>query len=195
MPDAPFLIVGLGNPGQKYAQTRHNVGFMVVDELVRRWGGSAAAKFGGELFSYPEKRAHLLKPQTFMNLSGESVQPAAAFFKIPVDTHLMVVVDDMDTPVGQLRMRKAGGAGGQNGLKSLIERLGSEAFPRIRIGIGRPAPGAATGHVLGKIPKSEETLFSETILRSADAVEAWMARGIDIAMNEFNKKKEKEEEK
>jgi len=192
VPDSPFLIVGLGNPGQKYAQTRHNAGFMVVDELVRRWGGSAAAKFGGELYSYPEKRAHLLKPQTFMNLSGESVQPAAAFFKVAVDTNLMVVVDDMDTPVGQIRMRKAGGAGGQNGLKSLIDRLGGEAFPRIRVGIGRPGPGAATGHVLGKIPKSEEAIFLEVIQRTADAVEAWMTKGIDIAMNEFNKKKEEE---
>jgi peptidyl-tRNA hydrolase, PTH1 family len=190
VPESPFLIVGLGNPGRKYAQTRHNVGFIVVDELVRRWGGSATAKFGGEVFSFPDRRVHLLKPQTFMNLSGESVQPAAAFFKVPVDTQLMVVSDDLDLPVGHLRIRKAGGAGGHNGLKSIIELLGTEGFPRLRIGIGRPAPGATTGHVLGKISKSEEALFDEAVKRSADALEAWMSKGIETCMNEFNRKKD-----
>lgn len=188
MPDAPFLIVGLGNPGSEYAHTRHNVGFLVVDALARRWGGSSTKKFKGELLSFPDRRAHLLKPQTYMNLSGESVVPATQFFKVPPE-QLIVVSDDLDLPVGNLRLRKTGGAGGHNGLKSIIQLMGTDAFPRLRIGIGRP-PGETTGHVLGKIAKAEMALFEEAIVKSADCLEAILAKGIDIAMNEFNRKKD-----
>jgi peptidyl-tRNA hydrolase, PTH1 family len=189
VPESPFLIVGLGNPGAKYSHTRHNVGFLVVDELVRRWGGSALAKFKGEIFSYPDRKGHLLKPQTFMNLSGESVVEAAGFYKVPAE-QIMVVSDDLDLPVGNLRIRKAGGAGGHNGLKSIIGLLGTEGFPRLRIGIGRPEAGETHGHVLGKIAKSEQALFEEAVKRAADALETWTRDGIDKAMNEFNRKKE-----
>ena len=189
MPESPFLIVGLGNPGSKYAQTRHNVGFLVLDALVRRWGGSATGKFQGELYSYPDRHVHLLKPQTFMNLSGQSVVQAVGFFKVS-DQRLLVVSDDLDLPVGQLRLRKSGGAGGHNGLKSILELLGTDNFPRLRIGIGRPPEGATTGHVLGKIAKSETKLFEEAVALSADAVEAWMTTGIDKTMNAFNRRKD-----
>lgn len=189
MPESPFLIVGLGNPGSKYAQTRHNVGFLVVETLVRRWGGSGTGKFQAELFSYPERKALLLKPQTFMNLSGRSVSEAVGFYKVPPAERLMVISDDLDLPPGQLRIRKSGGAGGHNGLKSIIELLGTEEFPRLRIGIGR-SPNGGDSHILGKIPAAEMALLEPVITRSADAMEAWITQGIDKTMNEFNRKKD-----
>ena len=135
-----FLIVGLGNPGTKYDNTHHNIGFEVIDCLAQRWGVSFLEKHKGLLGSSDraQGRVFLLKPQTFMNLSGESVVPVAQFYKIPLD-HTLVLYDDLDLPAGTIRIRKTGGSGGHNGMKSLIQLLGSEDFPRVRIGIGRPA--------------------------------------------------------
>lgn len=190
MAESPFLIVGLGNPGPKYALTRHNVGFMVVDLLADRWGGGkATGKFHGEVFSFPDRKAVLLKPQTFMNLSGKSLVEAVGFYKVEPAGRLMVISDDLDLPPAQIRIRKSGGAGGHNGLKSVVELLGTEEFPRLRIGIGRP-PGPTEGYVLANLPKAEQALFADAVATAADAVETWMNEGLDKMMNVFNRKKD-----
>lgn len=191
MPTGPLLIVGLGNPGSKYADTRHNLGFNVLDELARRWAITAfSQKFHSH---FVEKhleigRAFLMKPQTFMNLSGDAVYEAVTFFKLPLQS-VLVVSDDLDLPLGQIRVRLNGGAGGHNGLKSIIEVMGGQDFPRVRIGIGRSAHAPSDVHVLGKITKAEQEVLSTAVVTAADAVEAIMKEGMARAMNTFNKKK------
>ncbi len=181
---ATWLVVGLGNPGPKYAGTRHNLGFEVVDELSRRWNAPFSAWGKSLLAKAPQ--AILLKPMTFMNLSGEAVQDAEHFFKCGAD-HTLVVSDDLDLPPGVLRLRPTGGAGGHNGMKSIIQHLGGEGFPRVRIGIGRdPHGGPSDRHVLAKIGKSEIPLYTEAVKLSADAVEAVLTVGMDKAMNVYN---------
>ncbi|MCS6770555.1 MAG: aminoacyl-tRNA hydrolase [Kiritimatiellae bacterium] len=183
------LIVGLGNPGREYEGTRHNVGFDVVDELARRLGLSfrKSWRFTGELAEGMLEGCALLlfKPSTFMNRSGEAVAPLVRKKGIaPAD--LIVAVDDVDLPLGRLRLRKSGGAGGHNGLKSLIAHLGTEAFPRVRIGIGRDAERDTVEHVLGRFGSTERPVIEEAIRRAADAIAVALREGWDQAMNRFN---------
>ncbi|GMV97077.1 MAG: aminoacyl-tRNA hydrolase [Phycisphaerae bacterium] len=183
------LAVGLGNPGGKYEGTRHNVGFRVIDELARRHGievsrGRFSGLAGGGLIA--GRPVLLLKPGTFMNLSGRSVREALAFHKLsPAD--LLVVSDDLALPLGRLRLRKGGSAGGHNGLTSVIQELGTDQFPRLRIGIGQVPGERMVGHVLGPFSREEEEIIGPALVLAADAVECWFADGIEQAMNRFNK--------
>jgi peptidyl-tRNA hydrolase, PTH1 family len=184
-----LLFVGLGNPGPRYAETPHNAGFVVCDRFAARHRFPAfATKFQGQFTRGKVGTADvaLLKPQTYMNLSGDSVAEALRY--LPVQTaDLVVVYDEMDIPAGKLRLRRFGGSAGHNGMKSVIERIGSEDFPRIRIGVGRSAAGRdAVGHLLGKTPASERERFSATIELAVDALEAVVATGFEAAMNRFN---------
>jgi PTH1 family peptidyl-tRNA hydrolase len=186
-----YLVVGLGNPGREYQANRHNLGFMVVDELVTRARGSAPrAKFGAELgeIAIGGKRTLLCKPMEFMNVSGQAVARAAAFWKIPVgDT--IVVYDELDIPFGSLKLAAGGGPGGHNGLRSIIADLGDPGFARVRIGIGRPAPGRdAAGYVLADFSRAEAKDLPDLVSLAAEAVEAIVTDGIAAAMNRFNGK-------
>ena len=185
------MIVGLGNPGPKYEHTRHNLGFLVLDELASQWRVSfednkkfqaltATATHGSE-------KIILVKPQTFMNLSGESVGPLAHFHKVSSD-HVMAVFDDLDLPYGRLRFAQKGSAGGHNGIKSLIQHLGTQDFPRLKVGIGRPRhPGQeVVAHVLEKFSKEESQALGPLLKRCADGLETWLSQGLAKAMNQFN---------
>ncbi len=183
------LIVGLGNPGPKYRNTRHNVGFMVLDAVASGLGVDfSREKFGGLFVEAPHagRRLMLLKPLTFMNNSGAAVAQAVRN-RIEDFQDILVIVDDLDLPVGRVRVRMQGSSGGHNGLKSIIAHLGSDAFPRLRIGIGRNEPGAgATDHVLSAFTPEEKPEIQQAIQRSADAVLVYAAEGIEAAMNRFN---------
>jgi len=183
------LIVGLGNLGRKYDQTRHNVGFEVLDRLAKRFGDAAAKdKFDGRLMEarIGGERVLLLWPHTFMNRSGESVGPAFEFYKLDL-ADLLVVCDDFNLPVGKLRFRRDGSAGGQNGLADIIRRLGTEEFARLRLGIGPvPENWDAADFVLSKFAASERDTIEETIARAADGAECWVTDGIETSMNQFN---------
>ena len=185
------LVVGLGNPGQEYRRTRHNVGFDVVEELARRHSNtSPQRKFDGEVvevFLGPEK-VLLLAPLTYMNLSGRSVGAAVEFYKLPLED-VVIVCDDLNLDPGRLRLRADGSAGGQNGLKDILRRLGTENVPRLRVGIGRP-PGRmqATDYVLGRITEAEREEFDHGVMRAADGVDLWAREGIVAAMNAMNAK-------
>ena len=186
---AKNLIVGLGNPGRKYAQTRHNIGFQVVEELVERGGLGAgrndkhALTWDGRIKSRPVK---LAQPMTYMNRSGESVRQLLDYYRIPL-SNLLVIHDDLDTPFGMLRLRQTGGHGGQNGLRSIIRQLGSKDFARLRFGIGRP-PGRMdpVHYVLQRFQGDDVIRASELVERAADAVEVWLCDGIEQAMSRFN---------
>jgi PTH1 family peptidyl-tRNA hydrolase len=185
-----YLIVGLGNPGAAYQNTRHNVGFRVIDELAQRHRIDVRSMQKRALVGYGVIRdtgVVLAKPQTFMNLSGEAVAPLLRMLELrPED--VIVVYDDMDLPTGRLRLRPDGSAGGHNGMKSLIQHLRSDRFPRLRIGVGRPGESAAViDHVLSKFNRDELDAVREAIPRSADAVEAILSDGLDAAMNRFNR--------
>lgn len=187
-----FLVVGLGNPGTKYENTRHNIGFQVVDELARRWGcGAFQKKFKALAVEVQREsiKALLLKPQTYMNHSGEAVHEAVSFFKIPVETHVLVISDDLDLSPGVLRIRLSGGSGGHNGLKSITECLGSESYARLRVGIGRSTTLPADVHVLAAIPHEEREVYRNAVTQAADAVEAVLKDGLQKAMNTFNQRK------
>ena len=180
-------MAGLGNPGREYANTRHNVGFLVADELARR---SAAAfvfntKWNSQVADCGGRT--IMKPQTFMNLSGEAVADYARYFKLGRE-EIMVVVDDASLPLGLLRLRKSGTSGGHNGLESVLVHLGSEAVPRLRVGIGAPDGHGLHDHVLGKFEPAELPALQEAVSRAADAVEYSNAHGIEAAMNQFNQK-------
>ena len=193
-----MLVVGLGNPGERYRETRHNVGFRVIDLLASRWaaGQTFREKFKGQWVQVelpgPEGREKvvLLKPQTFMNLSGESAQPAAAFFKEAPETTL-VVHDELDLPFGRLMLKQGGGSGGHNGLKSVSERFGTPNYPRLRLGIGRPPAdfrGDVADFVLQGFPPHDLDPAEKLIERAADAVEALVLRGMEAAMNNINRR-------
>ncbi len=179
------LIVGLGNPGRDYADTRHNVGFMVLDRLAalakatfrmeKKWQAEVASL--GDVW--------LCKPQTYMNLSGESVGALGHFYKIE-PARVLVVLDDMALPLGRLRLRESGSAGGHNGLTSVIEHLGTQAIPRLRVGIGSAQPGGATGHVLGRFAPAERPALDEAIARATESIEFAQQQGLAAAMNRFN---------
>ncbi len=183
-----LLVVGLGNPGREYARNRHNVGFMVVDELARRAGGGWRAKFSGELAEVriDAHRVALLKPQTFMNDSGRSVQAAAAFFKLEPDA-ILVIHDEGDLPAGRLQLRLGGGLAGHNGLRSVAERLGSPEFMRLRVGVGRPGRGdrrSLSDYVLSDFAPDEDA--AALAARAADAVETLDTGGLEAAQRRFN---------
>jgi PTH1 family peptidyl-tRNA hydrolase len=183
-----LLVVGLGNPGREYARNRHNAGFMVVDELARRAGGSWRAKFSGRLAEVriDGHRVALLKPETFMNDSGRSVQAASAFFKLAPDA-ILVVHDEGDLPLGRLQVRRGGGLAGHNGLRSIAQRLGTPEFLRLRVGVGRPGRGDRRGlsdYVLSDFESDEDV--AGLVARAADAVEALDTEGLDAAQRRFN---------
>ncbi|MBI6545408.1 MAG: aminoacyl-tRNA hydrolase [Cyanobacteria bacterium NC_groundwater_1444_Ag_S-0.65um_54_12] len=184
-------IVGLGNPGPRYANTWHNAGFAVVSELARRWGsaGSRDNYFSAMIAEarVADGKVLLVQPLTFMNLSGLTVRNIVKFYKIPLDK-LVVVSDDVDLPIGSLRLRKKGSAGGQKGLQSIIDHLGSMDFPRLRIGIGpKPARTTLEEWVLSKVPAQECEKFELAIYRGADALEFWAEQSdFELAMNRFN---------
>ena len=182
------LIAGLGNPGDVYSDTRHNIGFKVIDVLADKLGIEVKQKKFSSLFGQGEvggKKLILVKPWLYMNNSGQAVATAAGFFKLSKED-LLVVTDDMALEVGKLRLRMKGTAGGHNGLADIIEKLGTNEFCRLRVGIGQSVPGAAVGHVLGKPSKEEQKQLQAAIEQSALAVICWLENGINIAMNKFN---------
>lgn len=185
-----YMIAGLGNPGGQYDGTRHNAGFMALDRLAARLGASVGRIGFKALYGTAEiagRRVLLLKPQTFMNLSGESVRDAAEFYKIPME-RVVVLVDDIDLAVGRLRVRAKGSAGGHNGLKSIIYLTGTDGFPRVRIGVD-PKPRRdydLAEWVLGRVPQEKQELFAETLDRAGQAAEDIIAHGAADAMNRYN---------
>ncbi len=185
----PFLITGLGNPGRQYRETRHNVGFMTVDRLAAHLGITFTRMESKAMIAKGEHRGQrliLAKPQTFMNLSGQSVGALARFYKVP-PTQLLVIFDDVDLPLGTLRIRPGGGSSGQKGMTSIIERLGTQDFPRLRVGIGRP-PGRmeAADYVLQAFSKGEKELLDTTLDRAVQAILEFTGAGLDSAMNKYN---------
>lgn len=188
-----YLIVGLGNPGRQYEATRHNMGFDTVDCLIEKHkvpqgGVKFNAMYGKGIIG--GDKAILMKPLSFMNLSGGPVRDMVNFFKINPEKELIVISDDIDLEPGQLRIRKQGSAGGHNGLKDIIQKLGTQNFVRIKIGVGaKPQGWDLADHVLSRFPDSERKLVDEAIREAADAVEKIIAQGPDAAMNEYNRKK------
>lgn len=183
-----LLVVGLGNPGREYAGNRHNVGFMVADELARRHGGSWRGKFSGQVADVRIEghRVGLLKPETYMNESGRAVQAAARFYKLEPDA-ILVVHDESDLPVGRLQARKGGGLAGHNGLRSIARQLGTPEFLRLRVGVGRPERGdrrPLADWVLADFEPHEDA--EAIVRRAAEAVETLDAEGLDAAQRRFN---------
>jgi PTH1 family peptidyl-tRNA hydrolase len=177
--------VGLGNPGRQYRDTRHNVGFRVIDEVARRAGETCdREKFGALIAKTPG--ALLAKPLTFMNLSGQAVQALLDFYQVEVHD-LLIVADEVHLPLGRLRARRGGSAGGHNGFKSVAQHLGTNEFPRLRVGVGRGDQARdLSGHVLGRFDTDETVTMEEAITRAADAVEAFVSDGIDVVMRRYN---------
>ena len=188
------LVVGLGNPGSRYRGTRHNVGFRVLRELCSRWGVDTQRRaFGGTVYEArparsggPPERVTMLAPETYMNRSGQAVQQMRAFYKAePAD--LLIVLDDYALPLGRLRFRAQGSAGGHNGLADVLGRLGTDEVPRLRIGIGSPRPGQdAIGFVLSRFGPEEEPEIEAAVRQAAQAVEDWTFEGITPVMNRYN---------
>lgn len=189
------LIVGLGNPGEKYARTRHNVGFDVLDTLAHRWQISLSPhrKFQGEFGEGQAVAGHklfLLKPSTYMNRSGQAVRSVLDWYKLPAES-VLVVYDDMALPLGRLRLRSNGSAGGHNGMKSLIAHLGTQDFPRLRVGIGSTQQlgdrdRAVVAHVLGKFAPAEKPLVETTLDWAVEAIETLLKKGTEATMSAFN---------
>ena len=186
-----YLIVGLGNPGPKYARTRHNAGFRVVERLAKRWQASWSAdeKFNSRLAhaEHASRRVLLCEPETYMNQSGAAVGKLAEYFRVPPG-HLLVVLDDADLPFGEIRLRPRGSSGGHHGLESIEQRLGTREYARLRIGIGRTASAVReiTNHVLGQFSAEEAALLRKILDRAGDQVECWLREGIARAMSQFN---------
>ncbi|HET8743183.1 MAG TPA: aminoacyl-tRNA hydrolase [Gaiella sp.] len=183
-----LLVAGLGNPGPEYARDRHNVGWMVIDELARRHQGSFKGKFRGKLADarVREKKLALLKPETYMNESGASIQAASAFYKLPPE-QVLVVHDDVDLETGRLQARVGGGLAGHNGLRSIAQRLGSQEFLRLRIGVGRPGRGdrrPVADYVLS--PFAPEDDVDAIVARAADAAECLVTEGLEETQRRFN---------
>jgi PTH1 family peptidyl-tRNA hydrolase len=189
MTENTFLIIGLGNPGREYRDTRHNFGFMMIDRIAVRLnarGMKVRSKAIVMDARHEDKKLILAKPQTFMNLSGQSVQGLAHFYKVP-PANLMILSDDLDIPFGTIRIRASGGPGGQRGLGSIFEKLGTKDVPRLRIGIGRP-PGRMdpAAYVLQNFSRNEIKEVSGILDRGSDAVFAFVDHGLNKAMNDFN---------
>jgi peptidyl-tRNA hydrolase, PTH1 family len=183
------LVVGLGNPGRRYAGTRHNIGYAVLAELARRFGGTLPkARFHGAVVEaeLSDHKALLLTPTTFMNLSGASVREAQNFYKLP-NEDLLVVCDDLNLPVGKLRFRARGSSGGQKGLEDIIRHLSTEDFARLRIGVGTAPAGIAwADYVLGKFAPEEQPVVEQAVTEAVEAVCVWAREGIDFCMNQYN---------
>ncbi len=181
------IIVGLGNPGHKYKQTRHNLGFMVVEELASRYEIEKEESRYDAIIGHIRIDRHkilLVKPLTYMNLSGRAVRPLVRFYKLNL-ADLLVIYDDMDLELGKLRVRKSGGTGGHKGITSITDSLSSQEFPRIRAGIGRPEFDTINW-VLGKFSPDEKPYIDAMVIKAADAAESWVKHGIERAMNEYN---------
>jgi PTH1 family peptidyl-tRNA hydrolase len=184
------VICGLGNPGDRYRLTRHNVGFRVVDLLADRWGltGQGRVRDGAAQLEHrlpePVGRVLLVKPQKYMNLSGGALKAAVRQTDVDVRDDLLVIADDVDLPLGRIRLRRSGSAGGHNGLRDIIDALGTNEFARLRVGIGRA--GETVDHVLSTFRPGERDTATEAIASAADAAERWLRDGIEVAMNEFN---------
>jgi PTH1 family peptidyl-tRNA hydrolase len=188
-PELTYLLIGLGNPGREYANTRHNFGFMLIDRLAVRLdarGMKVQSKAIVMNASYEECKLILAKPQTYMNLSGQSVQGLIHFYKLPL-TNVMILSDDLDLPFGTIRIRAAGGPGGQRGLSSVLEQLGTKDVPRLRLGIGRP-PGRMdpANYVLQNFSRDNLQAISEILDRAADATLTFVTDGLEKAMTRFN---------
>ncbi|MDI6694323.1 MAG: aminoacyl-tRNA hydrolase [Anaerolineales bacterium] len=184
-----YLIAGLGNPGPEYRRNRHNVGFMLLDRMAERLGLNFSRFESNALIAkgeYQGKRLILAKPRTYMNLSGQAVGALLRYYKVPL-ANLMVAYDDVDLPLGTLRLRPTGGSAGQKGMMSIIERLGTQDFPRLRIGIGRP-PGRmdAADYVLQDFSAAEMEFLTPALERAVDAVLTFLSEGLDAAMNKYN---------
>ena len=186
---ASWLVVCLGNPGSEYRDTRHNVGFMVADQCEKKFGVRISRiKFRALTGNgtVGNEKVIFLKPQTYMNLSGDAVIQAAQFYKIPPE-HVLVISDDVSLPVGKLRIRRSGSAGGHNGLKSIIQNLGTDQFPRIKVGVGIPPEHHdMKDWVLGKFHGEDAKVIAEAVQRAAEAVECYIVVGPDKAMNKYN---------
>lgn len=185
-----WLVVGLGNPGQKYANTRHNMGFLTVDLLAEKAGvklNKVKFKSAYNILPFAGCKCLVMKPQTYMNLSGEAVREAVQFYKIPAD-HVLVIYDDVSLPVGKLRVRPTGSAGGHNGIKNIIAHLGTQDFPRVKIGTGAPAGGGADmiDWVIGEPSKAEKRVLLESFEKAIDAAACIIEHGCQKAMNDFN---------
>jgi PTH1 family peptidyl-tRNA hydrolase len=185
-----FLVVGLGNPGAEYAQTRHNAGFLLVEKLAAKWKCDWAneRKFQARIAKAERngRKVLLSEPQTFMNLSGETVGALKDFYQLPLQ-QILVAVDDADLPFGEIRLRKSGSSGGHHGLESIEQHLSSREFARLRIGIGRKdGSREITNYVLGKFDSSENELLKKVLERASDQIETWLEAGIEKAMSQFN---------
>jgi len=182
-------LIGLGNPGRKYRTTRHNIGFMVIDELLHRHQWTLNnTKFNGEyaLEHFEGEKVILLKPQTFMNLSGESIRPLLDYYNIDIED-ILVIYDDLDLATGRIRLRQKGGHGGHNGVRSTIDHLGTKSFNRLRIGIGRPlGPMPVVDYVLGTFAKEQQDDVIIGVKQAADACEAFITQSFSEVMNRFN---------
>ncbi len=191
LPSAAMKVIcGLGNPGERYRLTRHNMGFRVVDLLADRWGqaGAGRLKDGAALLEVPRPepvgRVLLVKPMRFMNLSGAPLRSALRQTEVALEADVLVVSDDIDLPLGRVRVRRSGSAGGHNGLRDIISAFGTNEFTRLRIGVGRA--GVVVDHVLATFAPDERELADEMVAVGADAVERWLGEGVDAAMSAFN---------
>lgn len=183
------LIVGLGNPGRQYAHHRHNVGFQCLDRLAQTHGLSFArqrAKASLALGKIANVRVVLAKPLTYMNLSGQAVKPLVGFYRLSL-ADLLVIYDDLDLPLGTIRLRPEGGSGGHKGVRSIIEALGSQNFPRLRVGIGRPPDNDAISYVLSDFTAEEQITLESVYEKVGAAVELFLQEGIEVAMNRYNR--------
>ncbi len=190
-----YIIVGLGNPGRKYENTRHNMGFIAVDLLGEKYGIKIdKIKFKALVGEgrIAGQKVLLVKPQTFMNLSGQSVVEVMNFYKEEIE-NLIVIYDDIDIPTGSIRLRKKGSAGTHNGMRNIVYLLGEDGFPRIRVGIGSEKKVDLINYVIGGVSKGEKELLEEALTRAADAAACIVEKGIDKAMNEYNVRQKKEE--
>lgn len=187
-----YLIAGLGNPGRQYEKTRHNMGFDVIDELIEnhrvpQTGVKFDAMYGKGMIG--SQKAILMKPLSFMNLSGSPIRSMADYFKIDAENEFIVVYDDIDLEPGQIRIRKQGSAGGHNGMKDIINKLGTQKFVRVKVGVGaKPKGWDLADFVLSRFSDSERKIVDEAIVRAAKAVEMILNEGVDAAMNEYNRK-------
>lgn len=180
------VVVGLGNPGRQYEGTRHNIGFSVIDCFVTSSGTAFQEKMGGLIaeLRFGLDKVLLVKPQTFMNSSGRCVTEVMQFYKVPLD-NLLVVCDDLNLPIGKIRIRAKGSHGGNNGLRDIQSYVG-EQYSRLKMGVGNPRQGDATSHVLGKFSSSERSVIADSIILAGQAVQVWLNSGINVVMNQFN---------